>query len=52
MMSQVRNPQCLVDCFGGFVSLSFEGGVVSEDVGQAYFVRQSIRRIPSLKERK
>jgi hypothetical protein len=32
------------------VSLSFEGGD-SEDVGQAYFVRQSIRSTPSLNDR-
>jgi hypothetical protein len=47
MMSQVRNPQCFVGF--GVSGTSFSG--VSAVVGQAYFVRQSIRRIPSLKER-
>jgi hypothetical protein len=48
IMSQVRNPQCFVGF--GAAGTSFSG--VSAVVGQAYFVRQSIRRTPSLKDRK
>ena len=52
IINQVRNPQCL-DGFseGGSVSLSLEGGGFSLEVGQAYFVRQSIRSMPSLNDR-
>lgn len=54
-MSQVRKPQCFVVGLeeSGFFSLSssFEG-VSSTVVGQAYFVLQSSRSTPSLKDRK
>jgi hypothetical protein len=48
IINHVKNPQCFVAGEGS--SLSFDGE--STEVGQAYLVRQSNRRIPSLKDRK
>jgi hypothetical protein len=51
MISQVRNPQCFVDGVeDSGSSLSFDGGSFADD-GQAYFVRQSSRRVPFLRDR-
>jgi hypothetical protein len=49
---QVRKPQCLVLGLSLSESLSLLGGGSSADVGQAYCVRQSSRKIPSLNDRK
>ena len=54
-MSQVKKPQCFVVGLeeSGFFSLSLSSeGVSSTVVGQAYFVLQSSRNTPSLKDRK
>src|SRR5579859_8182001 len=55
IMSQVKKPQCFVVGLevSGFFSLSLSSeGVSSTVVGQAYFVLQSSRNTPSLKDRK
>ena len=47
IINHVKNPQCFVT---GVEGSSFDGE--STELGQAYLVRQSNRRIPSLKDRK